>query len=102
MDDDEISKQLVNILKSGIEGTAELVSYENKIMTDENGAFMVREAGTEYGVYEDSIPYNLFLNKVYNSTNIPIKVIHSAFVEFSKNRILEDYFFNNNTLINFE
>ena len=101
MDDDEISKQLVNILKSGIEGTEELVSYENKIMTDENGAFMVREPGTEYGVYEDSIPYNVFLNKVYNSTNIPIKVIHSAFVEFSKNRILEDYFFNNNTLINF-
>lgn len=70
-------------------------------MTDENGAFMVREAGAEYGVYEDSIPYNVFLNKVYNSTNIPIKVIHNAFVEFSKNRTLEASFFNNNTLINF-
>lgn len=75
--------------------------FAEKLINEINGAFMVREAGTEYGVYEDSIPYNLFLNKVYNSTNIPIKVIHSAFVEFSKNRILEDYFFNNNTLINF-
>ena len=101
MDDDEISKQLVNILKSEIEGTAEFVSYENKIMTDENGAFMVKEAGTEYGVYEDSIPYNVFLNKIYNSTNIPIKVIHNSFVEFSKNRRLKDSLFNNNTLINF-
>ena len=101
MSDDEITRQLVNILKTGIDGTAELVSYENKIMTDENGAFMVREAGTEYGVYEDEIPYNVFLNKIYNSTNIPIKVIHNAFVEFSKNRMLEDSFFNNNTLINF-
>lgn len=101
MSDDEIIKQLVNILKLGIEGTAELISYENKIMTDENGAFMVREAGTEYGVYEDIIPYNIFLNKIYNSTNIPIKVIHNALLEFSKNRILEDSFFNINTLTNF-
>ena len=99
--DDEVIKQLVNILKSGIEGTTELISYENKIMTDESGAFMVREAGTEYGVYEDTIPYNVFLNKIYNSTNIPIKILHNALVEFSNKRILGDSFFNNNTLINF-
>ena len=36
MSDDEITRQLVNILKTGIEGTAELVSYENKIMNDLN------------------------------------------------------------------
>ena len=64
-----LQARIRNILKTGIEGTAELVSYENKIMTDENGAFMVREAGTEYGVYEDEIPYNVFLNKIGSSAH---------------------------------
>jgi type III restriction enzyme len=99
--DDEIINSLFNILKEGIEGTNQLVSYENTIHTDETGAYMVNEASVEYGVEEETIPYNVFLNKIYNSTSIPIKLIHKSLVLFNKEKHIEDSFFNNNTLINF-
>ena len=56
-------------------------------MTDENGAFMVREAGTEYGVYEDSIPYNVFLNKVYNLSLIHIWIKMNCLCAFMNQEV---------------
>lgn len=99
--DEDIINSLVNILKEGIEGINELTSYENTIETDEYGAFLVKEASVEYGIEEENILYNEFLDKVYSRTNIPIKLIHKSLVEFNKIKNISDSFFNNNTLINF-
>jgi len=99
--DEDIIISLVNILKEGIEGINELTSYENTIETDEYGAFLVKEASVEYGIEEENILYNEFLDKIYSRTNIPIKLIHKSLVEFNKIKNISDSFFNNNTLINF-
>ena len=99
--EDEVVKKLVEILESDVEGIPELVSYQNKIKTNEYGAFIIKEAGTEYAVYQENIPYNIFLKKICNSTNIPIKIIHKSFIEFNKSKPITKSFFNNNTLINF-
>lgn len=101
INDEDIIDSLVNILKGGIEGINELTSYENTIETDEYGAFLVKEASVEYGIKEENILYNEFLDKVYSRTNIPIKLIHKSLVEFNKIKNISDSFFNNNTLINF-
>lgn len=100
MSDDEIVNGIVEILKTGIEGFSELIGYENTISTNDNGAYMVQEAGTRYGSTDETIAYNEFLNKVYLSTNIPIKLIHKSFVAFNKSKVIDNSFFNNNTLLN--
>lgn len=99
--DKEIIQVLLNILKEGIEGTTEVISYEKTLQADENGAYMLQEASTEYGVDEEYILYNEFLDKVYNATNVPIKLLHLAFVEYNKYQNIKNEFFNNNTLINY-
>jgi type III restriction enzyme len=44
------------------------------------------------------LQYNVFLNKLYQNTNIPINIIHKALVEFNKIHKLDNNFFNTNTL----
>lgn len=99
--DEKIVDSLVGILKSGVDGNAELISYENKIETDEFGAHIQKNAFKDYNTYSDIIPYNLFLKKIYNSTNILIELIHKSLVEYNKIKKIDDSFFNINTLINF-
>ncbi len=97
----EIITQLFNILKNGVAGNNEIISYESKIITDELGAHIEKKQGVEYEISNDFIPYNVFLKNVNNSTNIPIKLIHQALIEYNKTKIINNDFFNKNTLLNF-
>lgn len=44
---------------------------------------VVRESGVQY-VMHKTIPYNVFLKRISNATNLPIKVLHFALCKFAK------------------
>lgn len=44
---------------------------------------VMRESGVQYVVHK-TIPYNTFLKRISNVTNLPIKVLHSSLCKFAK------------------
>ena len=92
---------LLQILNDGIEGTSILTTHENRIVNEGNSVSLSEDSSREYEIKQNHMPYNIFLNKIYQSTNIPIKIIHKALVEYNNNKELKDDFFNSNTMINF-
>ena len=98
---EDIVKSLLQILNAGIEGTSILTAHENRIVNEGDSVSLIEYSNREYEIKQNHIPYNIFLNKIYQSTNIPIKIIHKALVEYNNNKKLKDDFFNTNTMINF-
>ena len=98
---DDIMIQLLQILNEGIEGSSILTAHESRLINDGNTITLSEDGSVEYEIKQDFMHYNTFLNKIYQSTNIPIKIIHKALVEFNKKKAIKDEFFNTNTLINF-
>ncbi len=98
---EDIMISLLQILNEGIEGTSILTTHENRIVNEGNSVSLSEDSSREYEIKQNHMPYNVFLNKIYQSTNIPIKIIHKALVEYNNNKELKDDFFNTNTMINF-
>lgn len=98
---DDIMISLLQILNEGVEGTSILTTHENRIVNEGNSVSLSEDSSREYEIKQNYMPYCDFLNKVYQSTNIPIKIIHKALVEYNNNKELKDDFFNTNTMINF-
>lgn len=98
---EDIMISLLQILNEGVEGTSILTTHENRIINEGNSVSLSEDSSREYEVKQNYMPYNLFLNKIYQSTNIPIKIIHEALVKYNTKKKLKDEFFNTNTMINF-
>lgn len=98
--DEELEEGLLKILNSRIKGTSEFVSVGTTVGFGDYGAYIVHEPVVVYGAVEE-LPYNQFLNKIYQSTNIPIRIIHKSLCKYHKTNPLDDTFFNLNTMINF-
>lgn len=90
--------EILKILKDGVQGTTILTSHENTLVNNNGAITLSEESSKEYEVKKDFIAYNVFLDKVYKGTNIPINIIHSALVEYNKNNKIADDFFNTSTL----
>ena len=99
--DDEILVGLLQILNSGIEGSSVISAHEKTLVSNNGIMQLSEESSKEYLMNSGYISYNVFLDKIYKSTNIPIKHIHRALVEYNKNKKISESFFNDNTLINF-
>lgn len=98
---DDIMIQLLMILNEGIQSSSVLTSHENTIINNGNSVSLSEESNREYEIKQKYIPYNVFLNKVYQNTNIPIKIIHKSLVEYNKKKEIKEEFFNTNTMSNF-
>lgn len=90
--------EILKILKSGIQGTTILTSYENTLINNNGTITLSEDTSKEYEVKKDFIAYNVFLDKVHKGTNIPINIIHNALVEYNKTNKITDDFFNTRTL----
>ena len=97
---DEIPQALYDILrKSGIFGNVTLYSHKDQIAAEGN-AMVVREgAGVSYSI-KRSIPYNEFLKRISQQTSIPIRELHKAMCEFSKEKDIPDEYINEYSVAN--
>ena len=58
-------------------------SERDKVVSTSTQMNVVKETGVQYAV-QKTIPYNTFLKRISSSTNLPIKVLHSALCRFAK------------------
>jgi type III restriction enzyme len=95
---DEIITNLLNILKDGVQGSSILIAHESTLINENGNIILSNDTNKEYENIKDNLQYNVFLNKLYQNTNIPINIIHKVLVEFNKIHKLDNNFFNTNTL----
>ena len=95
---DDIKTGILKILNEGVKGSSVLTSHENTLVSSDGSILLSEDTNKEYEVKQDHMAYNVFLDKIYRRTNIPIKIIHNALVEYNKKEIIKDDFFNTNTL----
>lgn len=85
--DDELNAAIEDIVLSIFEKdlftTLVMSSERNRISSDGYSANVVNETGVQY-VVSNKIPYGLFLKRIANVTNIPIKVLHRALCRYAK------------------
>ena len=97
---DEISQALHDILRrTETFGNVTLYSHREQIATNENTMIIRKASGVSYSV-KRSIPYNEFLKRINEQTSIPIRELHNAMCELSKEKKITDEYINEYSLAN--
>lgn len=97
---DEIPDALNNILKrNGIFGNITLYSHRNEIALDGNNITINEGSGVSYSV-KHPIPYNEFLKRISQHTSIPIRELHNAMCELTKEKDILDEYINEYSVAN--
>jgi type III restriction enzyme len=98
--DDELIEEVYNIFKKDVNSILTVKSIREE--TERYGDSVIKKdmAGTVLKI-DDKLPYNVFLNKIYEQTNLPLKIIHNALVRYSTDVKISDSFFNEATIGNF-
>lgn len=81
--DDNIEDIVLSIFEKDVFTTLVMSSERNKIHSDGSTVNVISEAGVQY-VVSSRIPYSLFLKRISNVTNLPIKVLHVALCRYAK------------------
>lgn len=81
--DNNIEDIVLSIFEKDVFTTLVMSSERNKIHSDGSTVNVVSEAGVQY-VVSSRISYGLFLKRISNVTNLPIKVIHGALCRYAK------------------
>ncbi len=83
--DDYLKKELVKIFTDDV-FTDVVLSSERQVVvtTDENIMSAYESVGVQY-IIDKTISYGEFLKRINNQTNLPIKLINEALIDFSKN-----------------
>lgn len=69
--------------KPGVFTDIAMRSERDRVSSNGNEMSIVKETGVQY-VVSKTIPYGLFLRRITEVTNIPIKVLHSALCKYAK------------------
>ena len=68
-----------------------MTSTREKVGRNDDGLLsVVRETGNTYMAEANTMPYGLFLKKLNQATNIPIRTLHSAVCEYASNHPEQD------------
>lgn len=100
--DADVNTELENVVLSIFEKEnvfTDVVIASNREIVHSNGERMSTETGSgvQYTI-KRTIPYNAFLKRIARATNIPISVLHSALVLYSKKHNgIDQKFINENT-----
>lgn len=100
--DSDINADLENVVLSIFEKEnvfTDVVITSNREIVQSDGQRMSTETGTgiQYTI-KRKIPYNVFLKRISRATNIPITILHSALVSYSKiHGKIDDKYINENT-----
>ena len=74
--------------KSGVFTDLVMRSECDKVRSNGTEMNVVRETGVQY-VMQKTIPYSVFLKRISNTTNLPIKVLHLALCKYAKKHGME-------------
>lgn len=99
IDDNLIIDTLVNIMKEDTMVEIGINSDRQRIRGTSEGMTIEKSAGVYYTI-ENILPYNQFLIRISNETNIPITLINKAMVKYSENNKVEKKFINENSALN--
>ena len=98
VEDSDITNAFLHILKEGIEKNIELVATTKTVGFNLFEEADLREGAQRVYSSEETMKYNDFILRVNKSTNIPLKLIHNAFIEFSKVSPFTESLFNRASL----
>lgn len=97
---DEIPQALHDILrKSGIFGNVTLSSHRDQVVTAGYAMVVREDSGVSYSI-KRPIPYNEFLKRISQQTSIPIRELHKAMCEISKEKYIADEYINEYSVAN--
>lgn len=98
--DDELVEEVYNVFKKDIGNILTVRSIREE--TERYGEKVIKRdsIGTILQI-DKKLPYNVFLNKIYEHTNLPIQIVHRALVKYSKEVKLSNNFFNEATIGSF-
>lgn len=93
IDEEYIKNQLVELLNKDVFKDIVMTSKREIVHTTLDESVIDESVGVSY-VIEKPMPYNKFLIRVGEATNLPIKLIHESICEYSKNVVIENKYFN--------
>lgn len=86
--DDDLNDNVEDVVlkifeKPGVFTDLVMRSERDKVESTGNEMNVVRETGVQYIIHK-TVPYNVFLKRISTTTNIPIKVLHSALCKYAE------------------
>lgn len=95
----ELETCILEILKSGVYEKQIVYAKERRTEKGQDEVIL-KERVADYHIIEELMPYNEFLLKASKGTGVSIIIIHKAMVKYSKEKKLNNDFFNKITLQN--
>jgi len=95
-----LQEQLVKLFKKDVFKDIVITSKRDIVRGSEKGMIVNESAGVYYTL-EKPMTYNKFLLMINESTSLPIRTIHHAIVQYSKEDKIEDRHFNEYSAMNF-
>ncbi len=100
-DDNYLKNELIKIFKSNVFTDVIITSKRVEINTTDDGLMVSNEiSGNQYRIIK-SIPYGEFLKRICKQTNIPIKLLNQALIEYSSTNKIDDEKINEFSATNF-
>lgn len=97
--DGSIANDLQSLLQDGVFGLQEITTDRQTIKAGKDKVEVVSKAGETYFISGRKLSYNVFLKRINIATSIPIKILHSAIVQYAKeNMEFNPAFINENSL----
>ena len=100
LDNKYLFKEVSDIIHSGIYSKSYVTSKRDVVRAFDNNLSISQQDGVSLSV-ENILPYNIFLKRTSQLTSLPIKLLHSAFVNYAKHHTIQKDFFNENTVSQF-
>lgn len=98
LDEACITQALLDIIKDGIDKKLEVVATTQIVTFDLLEEATLQEGAQRVYSAEETMKYNEFILRVNKATSIPLKLIHNAFIEYSKIATFRDALFNRSSL----
>ncbi|WP_296876930.1 type III restriction-modification system endonuclease [Thomasclavelia sp.] len=86
--DDDLNDNIEDVVlklfeKPGVFTDLVMHSERDKVGSTGTEMTIVRETGVQY-IIQKPLPYNIFLKRIASTTNLPIKILHSALCKFAR------------------
>ncbi len=98
--DNFLFNELMEFFEQGVFSDVYIESKRVELNTSGTKATLMEESGVQYKISKP-LPYNEFLKRISRQTNLPIQLLHSVFLQYSKESIVPSAKINEQTAANF-
>jgi type III restriction enzyme len=100
-DDNYLKNEIIKIFKSNVFTDVIVTSKRVELKTSDGGLMILNESsGNQYKIIK-TIPYGEFLKRICKQTNIPIKLLNQALIEYSATNKIDNDKINEFSATNF-